>query len=245
MSKKPRVLFLDIETMAILSYNWGMYDQNAIKIKKDWELLSLAWKWQGDPKVHCITKKNKKTDLNIARKAAKLLEEADIVAAHNGDAFDIKKLKARMLFHGLDPVKPTVSVDTKKMVKSVFNLTSNSLNFIAEYLGLGQKVKHPGFEMWEGCLKNDPESWRLMIKYNRMDVVLLEKVYNKLVPWMKNHPNMAMYQAKALADNNCPKCSSSNVIKNGIHANSKTINQRLKCMDCKGYYLRPLKKVGK
>lgn len=243
-NKKPKVLFLDIETMAILSYNWGIYDQSAIKIKKDWELLSLAWKWQGSKKVHCITRQNKDTDLNVAKKAHELLSQADICSGHNGDQFDLKKLKARMLFHGLEPIKPTVSVDTKKMVKSVFNLTSNSLNHIAQYLGLGQKIKHSGFELWEGCEANDPKAWKMMIKYNKMDVVLLEKVYNKLVPWMKNHPNMALLQGKNVNEG-CNKCGSSNVVKDGLHANTTTINQRLKCKDCKGYFLRPLKKVVK
>ena len=34
----------------------------------------------------------------------------------------------------------------------------NNLDFIGEYLGLGRKVKNPGWEMWEGCIAGEKKS---------------------------------------------------------------------------------------
>jgi len=235
---KPKVLIFDIETAPNLAYVWGKYEQDVIAFKSEWHLLSVAYKWLGESEIHCVTIEGKKDDRKLAKTLRDLFDKADVVIAHNGDAFDIKKARARFAYHGLKPPSQFATVDTYKVAKRYFNFNSNKLNDLGQYFRLGEKVKHTGFDLWLGCMRNDKASWKLMQKYNKQDVVLLEKVYQKLLPWMDRHPNMALLQDKQ----GCPKCGSVKVVKDGIRANSSTMQQQWHCKSCKGYYLTRLKK---
>jgi hypothetical protein len=159
--------------------------------------------------------------------------------AHYGDSFDQKKARARFAAHGFDPPAPAVTVDTQKVAKKYFRFTSNKLGDLGEYLGLGSKAKHAGFDMWLGCMNGDPKAWREMIKYNKQDVVLLEKVYNKLKPWMDNHPNLSMLQSYR----GCPSCGSIVTRKKGVRATHRMLKQQWQCKECKSWFLSPLKKI--
>jgi len=239
--KKSRILFYDIETAPNLAYVWGKYEQDVIAYKSQWYLLSFAYKWLGKAKVHVVTLQDfpDKTDRALAKALRRVLNSADILIAHNGDEFDQKKAKARFIYHNIKPLRIIPTIDTKKIAKKYFNFNSNSLNDLGEYLRLGKKVPHNGFDLWLGCMKGDIKSWDLMRAYNKQDVVLLEKVYNKFLPWMHTHPNMALLRNQQTG---CPKCGSMNIRKDGVRANSQTMQQQWKCKDCKGYYLTRYKK---
>jgi len=236
---KPKVLFFDIETAPNLAYVWGKYEQDVIAFKSEWYLLSVAYKWLGDNEVHCLTIKGKKgDDKKLAKKLRDLFDKADVIIAHNGDAFDIKKARARFVFHGLKPPSQFATVDTYKVAKRYFNFNSNKLNDLGLYLNLGEKVKHTGFDLWLGCMRDDKASWKLLERYNKQDVLLLEKVYNTLLPWMERHPNMALLTDRK----GCSKCGSTQVHKDGVRANSSTLQQQWRCKSCKGYYLTRLQR---
>jgi hypothetical protein len=78
----------------------------------------------------------------------------------------------------------------------------------------------------------------LMAKYNKQDVVLLEKIYDKFRPWIHNHPNFSLLSDKP----GCNKCGSLNVRKEGIRANTSGLQQQMQCKDCNGWYLTRYKK---
>jgi hypothetical protein len=42
------------------------------------------------------------------------MDEADIICAHNGDAFDIKKINSRLITNGFKPPSPFKTIDTLK-----------------------------------------------------------------------------------------------------------------------------------
>lgn len=230
--KKPKILFYDTETAPNLAYVWGRYEQTVIDMKKEWSLLSIAWKWQGDPVevASCRTHSEER----LCKIAHGLLSSADVLVAHNGDEFDYKKLTAKFLEYRLPPLKPPASVDTKKVAKRYFEYSSNSLNDLARSLKVGKKVKNPGFDMWLGCMAGKKWAWDLMEKYNKQDVVLLEKVYNKFLPWMHSHPNMSavLHDSK----DGCPKCGSKNIIKRGFRVTNVRRQQLWLCKACKGWF---------
>lgn len=231
---KPKVLLFDIETAPNLAYVWGKYEQDVIAFKSEWYILSVAYKWLGEKEIHCLTIQGRKgNDKILVTKLRELFHQADVVIAHNGDAFDIKKARARFIFHGLKPPSQFATVDTYKVAKRYFNFNSNKLNDLGIYLKVGEKVKHTGFDLWLGCMQDKAKSWSLLKKYNKQDVALLERVYNKLLPWMDKHPHMALLEDRK----GCPKCGSSEVIKDGIRANSMSIQQQWFCKACEGYYL--------
>lgn len=222
-----KILALDIETSAILGHVWQMYDANVVHVERDWELLSFAYKWLDDKEVVCVTREGEKTDKFLTKKLWKIMNEAEAILAHNGDAFDIKKANAKFLQYKLPPPTPAQSIDTLKIARTKFKLTSNKLDDVAKLLGIGRKVKHPGFALWLGCLADNPNSWLLMEKYNMHDVTLLEQVYLRLRPWAKKHPNVA---TRGLS--HCPKCNSSKLQKRGVDFNGANAYQRLRCMNC-------------
>jgi DNA polymerase elongation subunit (family B) len=234
-----KVLLVDIETAPLVSWNWGVYEQNAIDVKTSWYMLSFAAKWLGDKKVktwalpdYSNYKKNKEDDSALVGELWKLYDTADVVVAHNGDRFDIKKSNARFIKHGFKPPAPYKQIDTLKVARARFAFTSNRLNDLAKYLQIGQKLPHTGFHLWQGCMTGDAKSWALMRKYNAHDVELLEQVYLRIRPWMTNHPDLTLYGDKI----GCPSCQSSKIQRRGFNVARSRRTPRFQCMDCGGWW---------
>ncbi|MEK7111947.1 MAG: ribonuclease H-like domain-containing protein [Patescibacteria group bacterium] len=230
----PKILLFDIETSPLLAYVWGMYEQNVIKVVRPWYFLCFAYKWLGEGSTKVIAlpdfklySKAKYDDYEVVKKLRELLDQADIVIAHNGDKFDIKKFNTRCLEQGIDLPSPFRTIDTLKVARSRFSFTSNKLDSLGEALDVGRKVKTGGFELWDGCINGDERSWRLMKKYNKQDVDLLEKVYLKLRPTMLNHPNVSVYNDDInLA---CPNCGLSDYQKRGYRQTNSYWYNRYQC----------------
>ena len=237
---EPRILIWDIETAPALVYVWSQWQTNVIATKEDWYLLSAAYRWQGEEEIHFIKKaKTRLDDRGLAIKIHKLLDEADVAIAHNGDSFDWKKVYARFFKHRLGPVSPTILIDTKKETKRHFNLYSNSMNEIARYMGMEMKKNHRGFELWEMCMAHDPVGWAEMEEYNAQDIVVLEEVYKELAPYM-NHPGTTgnRYNAQQwLGEYACtkPLCGSFDLSPKGWHRTRASAFRTVRCNDCGGY----------
>lgn len=239
MQKKPKILLFDIETMANLAWVWGKYEQNVIEYDKEWYILCFAYKWLDEKKTHAVGltdfknyKKNREDDKAIVQALWDLFDEADVIIAHNGDAFDIKMVNARFLYHGFPPPSPFKSLDTKKIMKTVARANSNKLDDLGNYFGLGRKIDTGGFELWLGCRNNDASAWKKMLAYNKQDVILLEKVYLKLRPWIKNHPNMNVYFENRIG---CPNCGKTHMTKSKRRPTKMGLKQQYQCQDCGAY----------
>lgn len=237
--KTPKILFLDIEISPALGYVWGKWETNVIEFKDTWYILSYAYKWYGDktpPKAVSLPdfkgySKNKSSDLNLCKSLHKLLEEADIVVAHNGDAFDVKKINARFLINKLLPPKPYATVDTLKILRRKFGFMSNKLNDIGIDLGVGKKLPNSGFATWKGAMEGDKKSWKTMTDYNIQDIILLENIYEKVRGWTTGssmHPNINIITC----ENGCPTCGSYALQSRGFIRTISQIKQRFQCTDC-------------
>ena len=231
-SKKAKILLFDIETSPNLAYVWGRYEQNVLDYEKEWEIICFAWKWLGEKKIYDISMRGKRDDRTVVQKLWKLFDQADIVIAHNGDKFDQKKARARFLYHGMTPPSSHQSIDTVKVSRRYFNFNSNKLDELGRHLGLGRKVHTGGFQLWLGCMQNDSKAWKKMIKYNRKDVSLLEKVYLKLRPWMDIHPNRAVIEERPDA---CPKCGGKRLQSRGIQKTRTQAYRQFQCQSCGGW----------
>lgn len=151
MTKKSKILLFDIETAPIVGYTWGLWEQNVIDTKEEWYMLTFSYKWLGEKTTHVLSlpdlptyKLDPKNDCELVAKLWELFDEADVVIAHNGDAFDIKKANIRFIKHGFTPPTPYKSIDTKKVAKSVFKFDSNKLDNLGKFLGLGEKLETGG-----------------------------------------------------------------------------------------------------
>lgn len=237
--KRPKVLIYDIETAPILGYVWSLWDQNVglNQIESDWYVLSWSAKWLDDPASKVMykdqrSKSNIEDDMDLLKGIWKLLDEADIVITQNGKKFDQKKLNARFILNGFQPPSSYKHIDTKQIASKHFGFTSKRLEYMSEKLCTKyKKQKHgkfPGFEMWKECLAGNIEAWKEMEKYNKYDVLALEELYKKMIPW-DNSINFNLYHDKT--DIVC-KCGSNKFTKNGFYYTSSSKFQKYKCKSC-------------
>lgn len=243
MSNSPSILILDIETAPIESYTWGLFDQNvAVKqIKSEWSIISYAAKWFNQSKVDYRDTSGRgsryiRDDKALLGDIWKLLNEADIVVAQNGNSFDVKKINARLLMHGFAPYSPIRIIDTLLVARRHFSFTSNKLEWLSANLTDHPKDQHknfPGFELWTECLADNPKAWREMKKYNIGDVFATEKLYKRLRPWIAQHPNLGAYKTGEMIS--CPKCGSEEITKQGIRTTQQGAYQQYKCGGCGGW----------
>ena len=163
-----------------------------------------------------------------------LLDDAEAVVSYNGKSFDLPTLNKEFLLHDMPPPAPYKQIDLLKVARDQFNFVSNKLDYVAKALGLNGKTKHTGFQLWIDCLAKKPEAWELMEKYNKQDVILLEEVYNKFLPWIKGHPNRNLYDAIT----GCPVCGSEKYQSRGIAYSSGAAYTRYQCSNntCKKWF---------
>ena len=241
--ERPRILTLDIETAPLESYHWRIWDENIglEQIKIDWSILSFCAKWLGEKKVMYEDTggrgvKQVRNDKRLMKSLWRLLDEADIVVAQNGQKFDVKKINSRLVQHGFKPYSPIRIIDTLLVAKRHFGFTSNRLAWQSEILTDTPKSLHkkfPGFELWKECLADNPKAWAEMRKYNCQDVIATEKVYLKQRPWIKSHPNLAAYAPGQ--GPRCPKCKSHRLQRRGYEVTQQSRFRRLQCQDCGGW----------
>lgn len=235
-TRKPKILFWDIENAPNRSFTWGKWKQNVIAFDSEWYLLSFSVKWLGGKQItKCLAdyegyKPNSEDDKALTEELWTYLDAADILVAHNGDKFDTKKVFTKFIEHGLMPPKPAKSIDTLKVARRRFAFNSNKLDDLGRRLGVGRKLQHNGFELWLGCMNGDPKAWSVMKKYNSQDVRLLQSVYEKLLPYIDNHPNVTVMAEKEYG---CRNCGSKNIHSRGRQFTSTGFRNRYQCNDCK------------
>jgi hypothetical protein len=136
--------------------------------------------------------------------AHELLSECDAVITQNGDGFDLPILNWHFLRHEMSPPAPYKSIDLLRTTRSRFRPASKKLDHIAKELGYGAKIEHEGMPLWNKVMAEIPEAQARMQEYNIGDVLLLEPLYRRYRPWIKNHPNIATFLN--LDDPACPTC---------------------------------------
>lgn len=243
---EPRILLLDIETLPSLVFAWGakVYSGwiNSDMLVEEAHMACAAWKWLGEHEVHTARMKLRSDppDLPIIKALAKVWGEADAIVAQNGDAFDVKWIKARMLKVGLPPPPPVVQIDTLKIIRQNFSnhaTFSAKLDNIARFLNLGKKIK-VDFELWKDVRAGDSEALDRMVEYNVHDVKLLEKVYNKIKPYASAKINRALFSDRPV----CPSCGEDSLQARGFAFTRARKHQRFACTACGAWSQQPIKK---
>lgn len=235
----PRILTIDIETSPQVGYFWGhIYETSIIKVLEHSQVISYSAKWLDGKQITKALPDYKgyrpgRTNMNdkkLLLDIHKLLEEADIVVGQNQIDFDIKVLNARFGKHNIPPPAPYKTVDTKREGRKYFRLPSHKLQNMSEYFGGEGKMEHEGFPLWERCMEGNMSAWKKMKAYNAKDVVETEKLYLKMRPFMKTHPNVGMYMEKPC----CTACGNENVQWRGYARNAGVLYRRYQCTGVNG-----------
>lgn len=225
-----KILLLDIETAPNTAYVWGLFKENIPlqRLVDSGYVMCWAAKWLGENDME-FSSVQMETPRKMLRRIHNLLSEADAVIHYNGARFDIPTLNKEFLLHGMTPPASYRNIDLLQTVRKQFRFVSNKLDYVAQALGVGKKVKHAGFELWIQCMAKDPEAWKQMEEYNRGDVTILEGVYHKLLPWIKNHPNHGVVDGRGGV---CPNCGSDHIQFRGYAHTKSGKYRRFQCNEC-------------
>lgn len=229
-----KILLLDIETSPNVAHVWGLYKQNISisQIMDSSYVICWSAKWLDSNEIFFDSVK-KSGAKRMLKRIHILLSKADAVIHYNGARFDIPTLNKEFLLYDLTPPSTYQQIDLLKTARKQFKFPSNKLDYIAQSLKLGRKTKHAGHDLWVRCLAGETKAWEEMEEYNKNDVVLLEAVYKKLLPWITNHPNVALIEAKEGA---CPNCGSKTLIKRGFTYTGLGKYQRFQCTTCGSWH---------
>lgn len=228
--KQPRILTLDIETRPIVAHVWGLFDQRVglNQILDPGGVMCFGAKWLGEKDVQFYSDWEHGHEAMIAH-AHRLLTEADIVIGYNHDRFDLTKLNWEFAQARLTRPRPYRTVDLLKVARSQFGAPSRKLDFIAGELGVGHKVKHEGHTLWTKCLSGDAKAQARMDRYCCGDVKVTERLYLRMLPWIPQHPNMALYTGE---DGACPNCGGKSFRKDGVTTTAQTQYAQSQCRKC-------------
>lgn len=231
-----KVLLLDIETAPLTAYVWGLFKEN-IPIQRvidSGHVLCWSAKWLGDDTV-MFDSVHKSKPKRMLQRVHALLNDADVVIHYNGSRFDIPTLNKEFVLKGISPPSPYKQIDLLTTARRRFRFASNKLDYIAQMLGVGKKHAHEGFELWVKCMAGDDAAWKIMEEYNKQDVQLLEAVYHRFRPWIRNHPNVALFGSNDQPS--CPVCGSTDLHRRGYAVTATSRYQRFQCTDC-GHWSR-------
>ncbi len=229
-------LFYDIETSFCEGHFWRSgYNQNILphQIIKHAQIICISWKWEGEDKVHnAHWGLNKQCDKSLLKKFIKELDKADEIIAHNGDRFDIKWIRTRAVFHGLQMKHTYNSIDTLKWVKKYLRLPSNTLAEVCKYYQLEAKRDAGGISTWTDIVfHKSKEALDRMIYYCDGDILSLEAVFNKLLPYAR--PNTHYGVLRGGEKFHCPECGKLPKWNKTYTTAAGTIQHYMKCRDTK------------
>lgn len=242
-----KVLHLDIETCPSLAYVWNLFKENITidRLVVPGYTLCFAAKWEHEDEVmfHGLFSQSME---GMLASLWELLDEADVVVHYNGKKFDMPTINREFLKYGMGPPSPYQQIDLYQVVRSTFKFASNKLDFVSRELGIGAKVQHKGMQLWTDCMKaleyswdeEVPlhlwEAWEEMEEYNRQDVKLLPELYRKLQPWIRNHPNWALWLEPGDSPV-CPNCGSTDLRFKSYKRTTTMKYKQYHCQECGAY----------
>ena len=239
-----KLLLLDIETAPNLVHVWGLWNQNVgtNQIIASGYVLCWAAKWLGQSGI-LFDSVHRSKPRKMLERIHKLIDQSDAVVHYNGRSFDMPTLNKEFITHGMLPPSPYKQVDLCKVAQAEFRFPSNKLEYIAKTLGLGEKFKHEGHELWIKCMSGDKAAWETMEKYNKNDVVLLEQVYERMRPWVRQHPNHGLYDEPGIPV--CPSCGSGRIQRRGYSRAVVNKYIRYQCQACGTWSRHPVSEMNK
>lgn len=238
MANPFRRMFWDIETSPNIVCSWRVGYKLQIdysNIIKERAIICICWKWEDEEKVYSLTWDKEQNDKSMLEKFVNEMAKADEIIGHNSDKFDEKWIRTRCIYHRIPALPKYKSFDTLKIARKGFNFNSNRLNYIGQFLGLGEKIKTE-FDLWKKIvLQNDKKALKYMVEYCKQDVVLLEQVYKELKKYSEPITHLSVALGGERWD--CPNCASENVkIHTTKYSRVGIAITQMKCNDCSRYY---------
>lgn len=242
--RKPRHLFLDIETSPLTMASWGIYQENAIWHTKG-QILMCGYMWEGDKKPRILSqrkwglKPSKKHEEQLMWQIYSLMDEADIITGYNAKNFDIKEINGRFLEYKIPVPDGYHILDPLRMLKVVARFPSHKMGDVVEYLKIGHKLDTGGAYLWKRVIDGNEDAWKRMEEYCKEDVRLCREVYLRLRGLDKSSFNYDFYTRVGLA---CKKCGSTQLKARGYKYLRSGARKDYLCKICGHRFFGPLMK---
>ncbi len=180
---KSKILIYDIETSPNIGWFWRAgYKQDITyqQIIQERAIICISYKWYGEDQIFNLAWDKEQNDSFIIEQFVNVMNEADLLVAHNGDNFDLKWLRTRALIHNIKMLPNYKQFDTLKIARGKLLFNSNRLDYISKVLGFEGK-KSTTVDLWKDVVfKNDRFALKEMLDYCDEDVRQLEKVFHEL-----------------------------------------------------------------
>lgn len=220
--KPARILLFDIETTN-LAADFA-------------QLLCVGHKWLGQKKVTCPRIDRSQRNFRTAEKQLlkdflAVYETADVVVTYNGKMFDVPFLQAKALEHRLPPMPNPSHVDLYWTAKHNLRISRKSLQNLAYYLGVKHEKTPVEGRIWVDAMMGVPSALNYIVKHCKADVLVLEDVYDRLRPYVRQHPRI---MASHLG--HCRYCGSTHLQSRGRYiTRMKSDYKRVQCQGCGGW----------
>lgn len=221
-----------------MAYVWGLHNEfiPLDRLIRPGRILCWAAKWYKQKTMRFRAEWDQ-VEGDFIEDLAHMMSKADAIITYNGNKFDLPKIRGEIIVRGMDPLPPTPSIDLYSTARKL-GYPSGKLAFVARHLGLGAKGQHAGFDTWVGAMEGIGADQRVMERYNKQDVRLLEKLYKVLLPHIANHPYLGTGEKPE-----CPNCGSHKIQKRGVRRTRAFFVERLNCTDCGAWFSGSKKKV--
>lgn len=246
---KTRVTYFDTERAPLLGWFWELGEQRIHygQIVQHDFFTSCQWQYD-DGKVQEYSlldnpnfDKDPMNDLVVVKKMREIMENTDVLVAHNGRRFDWPKFKAKMIYHRLKPVRKPHIFDTLTEARTS-SFVSNKLGNLAKLLKTIEKLDNPTDfgKLVFGSIKERRAEIKKSVKYGLGDIPALKEIFYVLHPYSENRINI-----KTLSEPcSCPRCKSDNI---GTRGESKLLSGMVRtqyiCLSCK-HRFKGLIRVG-
>ena len=236
-----KILTLDIETKPGIAYIWRMWKENIPNdrlIESD-GILMIGTKWLGEKEVRVRTDWDN-GQRGMLEAVSEEIAEADAILTYNGSKFDIPHIITGLIREDLPPIAPVTHIDLFKFFRNQTKFMSKKLGYISPELQIGEKLKHEGFQLWVDVMNGDKDAQRRMLDYCAEDVLLTERLYEKIKGHIPNHPNLGFHDPES-----CPHCDSKKTQRRGKYYTRVYQYQRHQCTNCGGWFKTNQTKIKK
>lgn len=185
---KPRILMFDIESSGL---------------KGDFaNCFCVGYMYHGEKKASVVSifdvakacpsckRFDTAQDALLMAPVHKIMSEADIWCGWYSKGFDWKFLNARFIEAGLPPLPDVPHIDLYYTAKHNFAFTSNRLASVREFLGTKTHKTALTKRIWRRAQAGHADALQYIVDHCRADVLVLDQVYEKLKPYIRQHPRV-------------------------------------------------------
>ena len=134
----------------------------------------------------------RRNDSGIVRDIVAELRKHAIVITHYGSdgRFDLPFLYAKMVKHGIDPLPTMFGIDSWKIARAKFKISSRRLANLGHFFDIGEKSGVDPNLWMEAVYDGSTEALDKIVEHNIIDVEVLEKLAALSFPYIRSIPKL-------------------------------------------------------